>query len=106
MSDVRGHNPNAPEDQAAIRLASEATAELAKQQKLDDLKWLMQHKSGRRIVWRFLEFTGVYNTTFRVDALQTAFAEGQRAVGLAVLHEVCSDFSKLYIIMLQENGSG
>jgi hypothetical protein len=67
----------------------------------DDFKWLMGNKRGRRIVWRLLERTGVFRSSFTGNS-ETFFREGSRNVGLqliAQIHEVCPD---KYALMLQE----
>lgn len=57
---------------------------------LDDTAWsnLLAERWGRRIVWRQLAACGVFRTTFTGEALSSAFQEGQRAAGLAILARV------------------
>lgn len=57
---------------------------------LDDAAWsnLLSERWGRRIVWRQLAACGVFRTTFTGEALSSAYQEGQRAVGLAILARV------------------
>jgi len=80
---------------------SDERNKLAIDQEKDDFKWLMGSKRGRRIVWRLLERTGVFRTSFTGNS-ETFFREGQRNVGLmlmAQIHEVCPD---QYALMLKE----
>jgi hypothetical protein len=80
---------------------SDERQRLAVEQEKDDFKWLMGSKRGRRIVWRLLERTGVFRTSFTGNS-ETFFREGQRNVGLmlmAQIHEVCPD---QYALMLKE----
>ena len=80
---------------------SDERQRLAIEQEKDDFKWLMGSKRGRRIVWRLLERTGVFRTSFTGNS-ETFFREGQRNVGLmlmAQIHEVCPD---QYALMLKE----
>lgn len=80
---------------------SDERNKLSIEQERDDFKWLMGSKRGRRIVWRLLERTGVYRTSFTGNS-ETFFREGQRNVGLmlmAQIHEVCPD---QYALMLKE----
>lgn len=75
-----------------------------RQQATEDLKWLMGHRPGRRIVWRLLDRAGVYRTSFTGNST-TFFNEGARNVGLSLLseiHEVCPD---AYVLMLKESKS-
>lgn len=60
----------------------------------DDIRWLMSHAAGRRIMWRLLETAGVYRLSFTGDYATTAFKEGARNMGLgllAKLHTHCPD---------------
>lgn len=80
---------------------SDERTKMAIDQEKDDFKWLMGSKRGRRIVWRLLERTGVYRSSFTGNS-ETFFREGQRNVGLmlmAQIHEVCPD---QYALMLKE----
>ena len=68
-----------------------------------DFKWLMSSKRGRRIVWRILEQSGVFRSSFSTTAMQMAFNEGYRNLGnrtLGLIHNYCPE---LYPIMLKEN---
>lgn len=80
---------------------SEERNKLAADQEKADMQWLMGSKRGRRIMWRLLERTGVYRSSFTGNS-ETFFREGQRNVGLmlmAQIHEVCPD---QYAMMLKE----
>jgi hypothetical protein len=67
-----------------------------------DLKWLMGSKRGRRIVWRFLERAGVFRLSFNTNAMQMAFAEGNRNSGLNMLAQIHTLCPELYPTMLKE----
>lgn len=76
--------------------------EKARRLETDDLKWLMSDKRGRRVMWRLLETTGVYRSSFTGNS-ETFFREGQRNVGLRLLsdiHEHCPD---AFVVMLKEH---
>lgn len=84
-------------------------AERAKREQLennverDDFRWLMGSKRGRRIVWRLLEQAGVFRLSFNTNAMQMAFAEGNRNFGnrtLALIHAHCPE---LYPQLVREN---
>lgn len=72
----------------------------------DDVKWLMNSKRGRRIVWRTLERTGVFRLSFNTNAMQMAFNEGNRNEGNALLTMVNAHAPDLYIEMLKEHTNG
>lgn len=62
-------------------------------QKAEDFKWLMSDRRGRRFVWRLLEETGLFQSSFTGNS-ETFFREGQRNVGLrlmAMINEHCPD---------------
>ena len=76
---------------------------LAKENEEADLKWLMGSKRGRRVVWRLLDQSGVFRLSFNTNAMQMAFAEGNRNYGnrtLAMIHALCPE---LYPQMIKEN---
>lgn len=93
-----------PLDLAGMASAQRAIDEQAQQEKqieIDDFKFVMEDKRGRRFVWRLLEKCGVFRTSFTGDS-ETFFKEGQRNVGLAILalvHEACPE---KYTVMLKE----
>lgn len=83
-------------------------AEKAVRERLDreteegDIKWLMGSRRGRRIVWRLLAQAGVFKLSFNTNAMQMAFAEGNRNFGnhtLALIHSHCPE---LYPVMVRE----
>ena len=95
-------------DPTDIRSQERAKAEADTRNKLNkdteesDIKWLMGSKRGRRIVWRLLDQAGTFRLSFNTNAMQMAFAEGNRNAGnrlLAVIHSQCPE---LYPVMLNE----
>jgi hypothetical protein len=74
---------------------------LAAQIELDDFKWLMSSKRGRRVVWRLLERTGVYRSSFTGNS-ETYFREGMRNVGLMLMAQIHTAGPNLYAAMVQE----
>lgn len=66
----------------------------------NDLRWVLSDKRGRRVVWKFLEFCGVFKTTFNNSGSVMCKLEGQRTVGLFILDMVTlADQSKLFLMM-------
>ena len=87
--------------QERLKEQSEELRKLAIDTEKADFGWLMGSKRGRRIMWRLLERTGVFRSSFTGNS-ETYFREGQRNVGLmlmAQIHEVCPD---QYAVMLKE----
>lgn len=53
-----------------------------------EIREVLKTYEGRSLMWRIMEECGIYRTSFTGDALQTAFLEGQRNIGLWVLTEI------------------
>jgi hypothetical protein len=70
---------------------------------VDDLKFIMGHKQGRRYVWRQLEGYGVFRTVFNTDSLLMAFNEGARNQGLRLIAELHRHTPERYAEMIKEN---
>ena len=99
MSDYDPLNPEARDKQRADTVTKD---KLAAQNEVEDIKWMMGSKRGRRILWRSLERAGVYRLSFNTNSMTMAFAEGSRNEGLRLLtliHRNCAD---LYSTMLKE----
>ena len=94
--DLRGQEKQREEARERDRRQSETEA--------DDVKWLMGNKRGRRIVWRLLERTGVFRTSFRLNN-EMAFLEGQRNVGLSLIDAIHANCPDAYLIMVKEQQS-
>lgn len=91
---MQGHNPTDLAAQERAKSEQDSAAKVRRDQEKDDFKWLMGHRQGRRFVWRLLSKAGVFRTSFRSDALNMAFLEGQRNLGLLLtseIHEVCPE---------------
>lgn len=69
---------------------------------IEDLKWVMSDKRGRRFVWSQLEVAGIYRLSYTGDD-RTIFNEGRRSVGLKLLAEVDQHCPNEYMEMLKEN---
>lgn len=88
--------------QETARLEAEEKLKLIARVEIDDLKWVMQNKRGRRVMHGFLERAGVYRLSFHTNALQMAFNEGSRNEGLALLAKLTEHCPELYSQMLKE----
>lgn len=78
---------------------------LAAENEQADLKWLMGSKRGRRIVWRQLDRAGVFRLSFNTNAMQMAFAEGNRNEGLRTLAQIHALCPELYPVMVKEQAN-
>lgn len=83
----------------------ELREQLAKENENEDIKWLMSDKRGRRMLWRLMDQSGVFRSTFNTNALAMAFAEGNRFYGLRVMQLIHVLCPKLYPVMVKENSN-
>ena len=93
--DIQGQERTKAEKAALERVKAEVETA--------DFKWLMGSKRGRRIVWRQLERTGVFRSSFNSHSMLMAFTEGNKNEGfrtLALIHAHCYE---LYSLMVKEN---
>lgn len=88
-----------PLDDSAQKEAAAKDAEAARLQRareVDDFKWLMGHRQGRRFMWRLLKMSGLHNNPFHPGAPKglTEFNCGQMNLGLilqAEIHTICPE---------------
>jgi hypothetical protein len=85
-------------DQANIA----ATEKLKRQQQIDDIKWLMAHPSGRRIVCRLLEESGTFRTSFHSSGSIMALNEGRKQLGYFLTGELLEIVPDGYLKLLKE----
>lgn len=78
-------------------------AHAAQRIEIDDLKWLLSNKRGRRFVFRLLERAGVWRLSFNTNALSMAFNEGARNEGLRLLAQITTHCAERYAEMLMES---
>lgn len=98
MSEVDPFDIRAQEREETFRIECEREAQHLE---IEDLKWLMSDKRGRRVVWRLLDKTGVYRSSFTGNST-TFFNEGARNVGLQLLLEINQFCPDRYAQMVTE----
>lgn len=91
--------------QERAKAERETREKLARETEQVDLRWLMGSKRGRRIVWRLLDQSGVFRLSFNTNAMQMAFAEGNRNFGNRTLAMVHTLTPELYAVMVKEQGN-
>lgn len=72
----------------------------------EDVRWLMAHAQGRRLVWRYLSDCGVFRSTHVFDdpgGRNSALNEGRRQIGLRILDDVMTHAPEAYQKMTDEN---
>lgn len=67
-----------------------------------DIKRLMAEEWGRRLIWSWLEWGGVYRLSYSGSSEQTAFNEGNRNFGLMLLRSVMEHAPDQYAVMQSE----
>jgi hypothetical protein len=82
--------------------ADEAGAREHRRKELDDLRWMLGHPQGRRIVMRLLEEAGVFRSSFNTSGSVMAFAEGRRHMGLFLTGELLEASADGYMKVLKE----
>lgn len=103
MSD---YEPTDFQDEEARETEARAKAAQEARWELEDLKWLMNSKRGRRVMWRLLKNAGVYRLSFDPNnAAVTAFNEGQRNQGQRLMTLVMEHCSSDYGLMVQERNN-
>jgi hypothetical protein len=88
-------------DDKAAKAQATAQAD-AERTFIEDFKWLMSSPRGRRLMKWLLELTGVYRTSFNNSGSITAFNEGQRNIGLALMAQLNDHCLDRYVEMLNE----
>lgn len=69
---------------------------------LSDLKKIIDRSEGRRFLWRLLSEAGVHRGSYASNALETAFKEGKRDIGLFVLTDLLSIQPEVISVMQRE----
>jgi hypothetical protein len=89
------HDPHDSSAQDEDEAKKAEAARLKRDREVDDFKWLLAHKQGRRVMWRMLGLTGVFRTPFVPGRDgRTEFNAGAQNVGqalLAEIHELCPE---------------
>lgn len=99
MSD---YNPFEIETGQQSEAERQRRAQTAARSEIDDLKWLMASKRGRRIVHRLLTRTGVFRSSFTGNS-ETFFREGERNIGLWLMALVMAHAADEYASLISEN---
>lgn len=96
------HDPLDIKGTEEAQAAAEARATLIAKRNIDDIKWLMSDKRGRRIVSRLLDLAGLHRPSIDQNTASMAFKEGKRWFGTLLVEEIEKHCFDRYIEMLQE----
>jgi hypothetical protein len=89
-------------DRKSIRRA-EKEAALAERQRAEVTTNIMSTAAGRRWIWDRLAACGIFTTTFVASAPDvSAFNEGQRSMGLALLADIMASCPDQFIHAMRE----
>jgi hypothetical protein len=84
-----------------IRLA-EKSAKLAEAKRKEAIGGIMSNPYGREWMWDILLRCHVFSSSFVSSALTTAFAEGERNIGLQFLNDIMAYCPDHYVTMTRE----
>lgn len=99
------YDPTDLRQQEADKADKAERVRLERESEAADVKWLMGNKRGRRILWRLLDQAGVFRPSFNSNAMQMAFAEGNKNYGLRILGQIHAHCPELYPVMVKEANS-
>lgn len=83
-------------DRKSVR-AKEKAARIAAANRANVIRMIMATTDGREWMWNLLGNCHIYHQTFTSDPLQSAFNEGQRSVGLALMADILTTCPEEYI---------
>lgn len=69
---------------------------------VEDLQALLSTPVGRRVLWRLIERTGLFGSSFSESATTAAYSEGRRSVGIELMDWVQREAPNRWIEMVQE----
>lgn len=96
------HDPLDTEAQDKARKDRNTRDKLAESNEVEDVKWLMGNKRGRRVLWRILDRGDVYRTSFNTNSMTMAFNEGAKAEGRRLLVLLQLHCPEQYQMLLKE----
>lgn len=98
------HGSDTFDTQEQERAAEESArrSQLAAKQEVDDLKWLMSDKRGRRIASWLIDLAGVQRPSIDQNTAAMAFKEGKRWFGTLIVEKLEQHCFDRYLEMLKE----
>jgi hypothetical protein len=77
-------------------------AQLVLERRDEELRAVLSQPVGRAVLWAVLEQCGIYRSSFSPEALNMAFQEGGRNVGLELITRIQSVDPNAYTLMTRE----
>ncbi len=99
---MKSYDPTDIRAQQAEKVELDARKRVVREGEINDIKWLMSSRRGRRIMWRLLELSGPFRLSFDTNAMRMAFNEGNRNLGNQLLNEVMTLCPEQYPVMMKE----
>lgn len=84
--------------------ARKAKQQIVTHQEIEDFKWLMADKRGRRFMWRLLSVTGLFRNPFTGNS-ETFYRCGEMGVGQRFFADINLHCPEKYEIMVKEQTS-
>ena len=72
------------------------------EQRIKDIKWMLEHEQGRRILFDLIEGTRAFETSFTGNS-GSYFNDGRKSVGLEFFHEVMGISPESFTLMWNEH---
>ena len=82
--------------------ANTAHQEREQRQAVEDLKWLLAHKPGRRLAWSWMAKAGVFRNPFNTSGSVMAAQCGEQKMGQWLLSQVMETAPDAFLVMLKE----
>ncbi len=76
---------------------------IARLMELEETKWVLSSKQGRRFLWRWLGKCWVCSLSFNQNNSIMSFNEGKRSVGNELLADINESASESFFTMMKEN---
>lgn len=89
-------------DQVALATKAERDQK-RKERDEGDLRFVMSKPEGRRLLWRLMSEFGLHDSSFTLNASETAFNEGRRLAALNLYHELQAVTPEQYLQALRES---
>lgn len=92
------------DDQLELDQTDAKAKNLARQREIEDFKWFMGSRQGRRVMWRLLSEAGVFRNPHQMGALSedNAFRAGVQYVGQMLVTEIHALCPEQYHTMVME----
>lgn len=89
-------------DETQVREA-DGKVKRGREKELEDFRFLLGQKQGRRALWRILNKTRVFQSSLHPSGSMVYFYEGIRNVGLDIMSDITEADPESYFLMMKEN---